>query len=569
MKQFLGYFWPYLKEYKLRFFFVLIAAVTVAAGTVGTADVLRILIDEAILKKDEAMLYVSAIIMVTLYVLKGSGRYVQAYLVNYIGQDIVRRLRDRLLDHMLHLDMSFFNKSRSGELISRISNDITRIQMVVANLIPELLRDGITVIGFVSYAIYINAELAFYALVVMPLALYPLSLLAKKMKSISHSSQESNADVTTRLAEVFNNVEIIQANSTENQEVERFSKHNFSFFKINMKAVRITEFVSPMMELFGAMGIAAVLIFGGLSVINGEMKSGELIAFLTAIGMLYDPMKKMAGLLNRMQEGVAAAERVFDIIDQEAQIINGEQKDVPAITNIHFKDVSLHYGEVQALHNITFSAKRGDNTALIGDSGGGKSSLVNLLLRFYDTSSGQLLFNQEDIRNFDLKALRSHIAMVSQRVYIFADSLAHNISYGSDYDEAKVKDALDKADAAAFVAQLPDGIHTVMEEFGSNLSGGQRQRIAIARAVYKDADILILDEATSALDNKSEKRIQEALKEISKDKITFTIAHRLSTIESASNILVFKQGEIVDAGNHEELLKNSQEYQRLRGQEVS
>ena len=567
MKEFIGYFWPYLTDYKLRFFFTFLAALAVAAGTVGTADVLRILIDDAIIAKNEAMLYIAALIMVVLYVVKGIGRYAQAYLVNYIGQDIVRRLRDRLLDHMLHLDMNFFNKSRSGELISRISSDITRIQGVVATLIPELLRDGITVIGFIAYAIYINAELAFYALIVMPAALYPLSLLAKKMKSISHSSQESNADVTTRLAEVFNNVEMIQANSTQELEVDRFATHNQSFFKINMRGVKTTEFVSPMMELFGAFGIAMVLIFGGLSVINGEMKSGELIAFLTAVGMLYDPMKKMAGLLNRMQEGVAAAERVFSILNQAATIKDGTLPALETIKEITFDKVALHYEETQALNNITFSAKKGENIALIGDSGGGKSSMVNLLLRFYDLSEGSITFNQTSIETFDLKSLRSHIAIVSQRVYIFADSLAVNVAYGSDYDEKKVLDALKKADASEFVSQLDEGIHTVMEEFGSNLSGGQRQRIAIARAIYKDADILILDEATSALDNKSEKRIQEALHEVCKDKITFTIAHRLSTIESANTILVFKKGEIVDQGTHKELLENSNEYQRLRGKE--
>lgn len=567
MKKFLGYFFPYLKEYKLRFFFTFLAVTMVALATVGTADVLRILIDDAIIDKNEAMLYTAAAIMIVLYVAKGIGRYIQAYLVNYIGQDIVRRLRDRLLDHMLHLDMNFFNKSRSGELISRISNDIARIQAVVATFIPELLRDGITVVGFVGYAIYINAELAFYALIVMPLALYPLSLLAKKMKSISHESQESNADVTTRLAEVFNNVEMIQANSTQELEVDRFARHNQSFFKINMRGVKTTEFVSPMMEFFGAVGIAAVLIFGGLSVINGEMKSGELIAFLTAVGMLYDPMKKMAGMLNRMQEGVAAAERVFYILDQAATIKDGRLPALETIKEISFDKVSLHYDDIQALNNISFTAKKGENIALIGDSGGGKSSMVNLLLRFYDLSSGSITFNHTDIQDFELKSLRSHIAIVSQRVYIFADSLAVNVAYGNDYDETKVMEALRKADASEFVANLEDGIHTIMEEFGSNLSGGQRQRIAIARAIYKDADILILDEATSALDNKSEKRIQEALHEVCKDKITFTIAHRLSTIESANTILVFKKGEIVDQGTHEELLNTSAEYQRLRGKE--
>jgi ATP-binding cassette, subfamily B, bacterial MsbA len=566
MKKFLGYFWPYLREYKLKWVFAFIGVLFTLAGTLGLAEIMKHLIDDVLIPKSEKMLYIVSFSFIVLYTIKGIGRYIQAYFVNFIGQDIIRRLRDKVLDHMLHLDMNFFQTSKSGELISRLSNDIARIQNIVAYLIPELVRDGLTVVGLIGYAIYLNYELAFYALVILPLTFYPLLLLAKKMKKISHASQEKNADVTVRLTEIFNNVEMIQANSTEHEEVDRFSKHNHEFFKINMKGVKVAEFINPMMEVFGAAGITAMLIVGGLYVIKGELTQGELIAFVTAIGMLSDPIKKIAGLLNRMQDGVAAAERVYSILDKDAEIKNGSMKNIPKIEEISFKDVSLYYDDIQALNAISLSAKKGQNIALIGDSGGGKSSLVNLILRFYDVSSGSVHFNDHDIKEFDLKSLRSHIAMVSQRVYIFADTLALNVAYGCDYDEARIIDALEKADATSFVAQLKDGIHTVMEEFGSNLSGGQRQRIAIARAIYKDADILILDEATSALDNKSEARIQAAFSELSRDKITFTIAHRLSTIESADKILVFKKGEIVDQGTHSELLDNSAEYQRLRGE---
>ena len=565
MKTMLHYFGPYFKGYKKEFFFLLLGVIGATIGTVGAAAVMKPILDDIFIARDEKMLYVIPFYLVGIYVIKGVGRYVQAVYTNYIGQDIIRRLRDRLLEHMMRLDMAFFNSSKSGELISRISNDILRIQNVVGAMIPDILRDSLTILGLIAYAIYLNPVLAFYSLVVLPAALYPLSRLAKRMKRISHKAQEKNADVTTRLTEVFNNIEMIKANYTETKETKRFGIQNMDFFKISMKGVKTTEFVSPMMEVFGAFGIAFVIIAGGHAVIDNTMTVGSFFAFLTAIGMLYDPIKKIASLLNRMQNGVAATERVFSIINQKATIKEGSQKSLEVINHIAFNHVSLSYGDSKALEQINFEANKGDTIALVGDSGGGKSSLVNLLLRFYDPQDGNILFNQTNIQKLSFKALRDHIAMVSQRVYIFADSLAANVAYGQEVNNEKVIQALKQADAMDFVNNLDHGVDTVMEEFGANLSGGQRQRIAIARAIYKDADILILDEATSALDNKSEKRIQDALDLIVKDKITFMIAHRLSTIEHANKILVFKSGKIVDSGTHEELLKNSSEYQRLSG----
>ncbi len=566
MKTLLHYFAPYFKSYKFQFFLLFLGVIGTTIGSVGSAAVIKPILDDIFIAKSEEMLYIVPFYLVGIYIIKGLGRYVQAYYTSYIGQDIVKRLRNRLLEHMLHLDMAFFNSSKSGDLISRISNDILRIQNVVASMIPELLRDGLTILGLIGYAVYLNPLLAFYSLIVLPATLYPLSRLAKRMKKISHESQEKNADVTTRLTENFNNIEMIKANSTEEEEVRRFAKENQHFFEINMRGVKTSEIVSPMMEVFGALGIAFVIIAGGHSVIKGEMSVGSFFAFLTAIGMLYDPIKLMASLLNRMQDGVAATERVFSIIEQKAAIQGGTIQSLEPIKKICFEHVYLSYDTKPALKDINFCAQKGETIALVGDSGGGKSSLVNLILRFYDISSGTISLNDHyNLQEIELKTLRSHIAMVSQRVYIFADTLAANIAYGCELDEKRVMQALIQADAMEFVDELPHGIHTVMEEFGANLSGGQRQRIAIARAIYKNADILILDEATSALDNKSEKRIQEALEQITKDKITFIIAHRLSTIEHADKILVFKAGSIVARGRHESLLKESSEYQRLQG----
>lgn len=546
-----------------------LGAIAAAIGTVSVTEILKHVIDDILVQKDKQALYYVPLFFVVLYLVKGIGRYIQAYFTSYIGQDIVRRLREELLDHMLKLDMYYLNKSRSGELISRITNDIQRIQNSVANVLPEILRDSLIIVSLIVYSIYLNYELAFYALIVLPATFIPLNILSKKMKKISHISQEKNADSTTRLTEIFNSFEVIKANSTEAIERERFSKYNKEFFLINMKGAKIAEFVSPMMEVFGAIGVAAILMAGGVAVINGTMTQGELIAFVTAVGLLYDPIKKIAGLLTRLQDAVAATERVFDIMHEKPTINEGKQTIMEEISSIHFNNVSLRYGETIALKSITLNIQKGNVIALVGDSGGGKSSFVNLLLRFYDPSQGTILFNTTNIKALTFKTLRHHIAMVSQRVYIFQDTLAQNIAYGQAFDRERVLKALNLADAQSFVTELPNGIDTQMEEFGANLSGGQRQRIAIARAIYKDSDILLLDEATSALDNQSEKRIQDALKTIEKTKTTFIIAHRLSTIEHANTILVFKSGQIVDRGTHSELLKNSSEYQRLTGSFVN
>lgn len=565
MKIILRYFIPYFRNYKLYFFFVFLGAVATAIGTIGVAEILKNTIDEILIKKDEVMLYLVPSFLVALYIIKGIGRYAQAYFTNYIGQDIVRLLRENLLEHMMHLDMDFFNASRSGELISRLSNDILRIQNVVARIIPEILRDVLIIIGLITYAVYMHYELAFYALVVLPATIIPLAWLAKRMKKISLQSQEKNADVTTRLTEVFNNIEIIKANSTEEFEKQRFAKDNLAFFKINMKGVKTFEFVSPMMEVFGALGIAAILMAGGLAVIRGEMTQGELIGFVTAVGMLYDPIRKTAELFNQMQDAVAATERVSEVFSIKPTMYDGKNAFPDHVHTLRFENVSLNYGEKCALNNISLTFEEGKTYALVGDSGGGKSSFVNLLLRFYDPSAGKIYFNNVDIKSLKLRDLRAHSAMVSQRIYIFQDSLAKNVAYGSEYNEERIKQALSLADADSFVNSLEEGIHTVMEEFGNNLSGGQRQRISIARAIYKDADILILDEATSALDTNSERKIQQAIEKLEKGKTTFTIAHRLTTIEHADVILVFKAGEIVDQGSHDYLQKHSDEYKRLLG----
>ena len=371
-----------------------------------------------------------------------------------------------------------------------------------------------------------------------------------------------------RLTEVFNNAEIIKAHTTEEYELTRFQEDNWKFFKINMKTVYVGQLVSPILEIIAAGGLAAVIYMGGHAVYDGKMTVGEFTAFLTAVGLVFQPARGLSIIYTKMQDAVAASERIFDVMELTNSIEDGGRELAGPVKRVDFKGVDLFYEEKQVLKGVSFEASENQTIALVGDSGGGKSSVINVLLRFYDYAGGSVLLNGEDIRDFTFESLRKQIALVSQRVYIFQDTLAANVAYGDEIDEAKVISALKDADAWSFVEKLDDGIYTVMDEFGANLSGGQRQRLAIARAIYKQASVLVLDEATSALDNESEKRIQAAMKRYAQGRITLTIAHRLSTIEHADMILVFKEGEVVARGRHAALLESSEEYRRLHSKEA-
>ena len=563
MKEFFKQYSPFYKNYKLEFFYAFVGIILVAGATSGTAYAIQPLLDDIFINKDEEMLYMMPIFVIILYAAKGFGRYIQAYYISFIGQDITRIVRDRLFAHVLTLDINFFQKKHGGELVSRIINDINRIQSAISNYVAEFIRESLTIVGLVALVIYHSPELAFYGLVVLPLAIYPLSRLAKRMKKLSFKSQESNADITTSLSESFNNIEIIKANSTEEIESKKFSIHNLNFFKYNMKAVRTNELTSPLMEIIGSFAFAAVILVGGTKVISGELTTGTFSSFIAALFMLYSPIKRLSALYNKMQDALAANDRINEMLNQQATILSGKNKFPDEIKTISFKDVFLKYDDFTALSNISFETKRGETIALVGDSGGGKSSLINLIIRFYDVSKGEIKLNDKLLNDLDIKSLRENISIVTQRVYIFNDTISANIAYGYDINEQRVIEVLKQAHAYDFIQKMPEGINTKLDEFGTNLSGGQRQRIAIARALYKNPQVLILDEATSALDNESESIISEVIDEVSVDKITFIIAHRLSTIKNATKIAVFKNGKIVCMDTEKNLLKTCEEYKRL------
>jgi len=538
------YFLPYLKGYKKEFLFILFGIVATAVATVFTAHIIKPILDDIFIAKDENMLHIIPLFLVLIYLIKSVGRYLQGYFTVKIGESIVMRLRNEMLEKILYFDMEYINSIRSGELISRINGDIMRVRYIVSEMVPELSREVVTIIGLVGYVTYQNPLLAFYTLVILPVTFYPLSILAKKMKATSKHAQEKSADIVSRLSELFNNIEIIKANSTEKFELERFDRENRELFNITMRGTKIFQLVSPMMETYSSLSIALVIIFGGRAVIDGEMSVGSFFAFLTAVGLLFDPIKKVSAIFNKMQDGISATERIIELLNIERKIIDGE-KSIEKIERVEFRNVDFSFGDKKILKNITFQVKQGESIAFIGNSGGGKSTVLNLLLRFYDRESGKILIDDLEIESIKLESLRREIAIVSQRVYIFNDTVLNNVAYGNEVDRERVIEALKLAEAWGFVEKMEKGIDTQLQEFGANLSGGQRQRIALARAIYRNSSILILDEATSALDNVVEAKILQNLKQHSKDKIVITVAHRLSTIEDADKIFKFSNGQIV------------------------
>ncbi|AVK82028.1 ABC transporter ATP-binding protein [Campylobacter fetus] len=557
-------FIPYFKDYIPQFVLAIVGMIMASVGTAVSAYLVKPVLDKIFVEKNESLLYLLPYAIIAIYFLKSLGTYLQAYFTAYIGQDMVKRFRQKLLDNLLILDMSFFNKFRTGELISRNTSDIERIRSIVSSMIPELIRELITIIGLLGVVIYQSPTLAVFALVIFPIAIYPLSRLAKKMKKISRKSQEKTSDISSVLSEIFSNIEIVKANNAENKELKRFDEHNEKFFRLNLKSVKINELVSPMMETLGSIGVAVVIIIGGKQVIDGTITVGSFFSFLTALFMLYTPIKRISSLYNKMQDAVAASERTFELLDKSANIIGGNLEFPKTVNSITLQDIHFSYDDKKVLKGISLKANKGQMIAIVGGSGGGKTSLINLLMRFYDANSGSILINENDICEFSLKSLRQNIGLVTQRVYIFNDSVAANVAYSGEIDEKKVVCALKMANAYNFVDKLDNGIYTILDEFGANLSGGQRQRIAIARALYKNPQILIFDEATSALDNESEKEITNAIEALSKDKIIFVIAHRLSTVKNADKIAVLDSGKIVGFGEDKTLENECEVYKKLK-----
>ena len=546
MRGFYTRFYPYIKDYYFFFFCAICASALTAGCTASATYLVKPVLDKIFTDKDAAMLTILPMLFIAAYFGKSVGAYAQGFFVNYIGLDIVRRIREDVLAHMLRLDLEFFNKMRKGELIARLTNDIGLVRAAVSNYFADFVREGFTIIGLLCVVIYQNPRLAFYSLIVVPVAVVPILIIIRHIKRISRKTQAKNADITSKLAEVFNNTEIIKANNGEQIELEHYKRENLHFFKLGIKSTLIGGLNGPIMETLGAIAIGVVIFVGGSEVIAGNMTTGEFGSFTTALFMLYTPIKRVIGIITSFQDALVGGERIGQILDLRPNIIDGEQILQEPIREISVTNAHLHYDDVAALNGVSLEIKRDEIIALVGRSGSGKSSLVNMILRLYDPSSGEICINGTNIKHFTQKSLRDHITIVTQRIFIFHDSIAANVAYGQEIDEVRVIESLKKAQLWEYVEACENGIYTMLDEFGANLSGGQRQRIAIARAIYKDSEVLIFDEATSALDIQTEEAIRETIDSIKKDKIIILIAHRPSTISLASRVYCLENGIITD-----------------------
>ncbi|HEB9308354.1 TPA: ABC transporter ATP-binding protein [Campylobacter coli] len=568
LKDVLIRFKPFYKKYKKEFAIAIFGMILTSIGTAGSFASLKPILDYIFVEKNEALLYTLPFLLVVIYILKNLGFYLQTYYLSFIGMDTLRILRFKVLKNLLRLDLDFFKRNRSGELVSRCTNDINALQSIVSNIIPDFFRELLTIVGLLIVVFYQSPILAFFALVVLPCAILPLVHFARKLKKYARSIQETNSDLLSRLSEIFSNIELIKASNTQNKEGEKFAKQNNELCRLNLKSTRIDALTSPLMEIIGSLGVAAVIIIGGREVIHGTMSVGSFFAFITSLFAIYTPLKRLSSLYGRLQGAIAASERTFYLIDLEPQILNGS-KNLESIERIEFKQVDFAYENPykSVLKNINFEFNKGEILALVGTSGGGKSSIINLLMRFYDKQKGEILLNDLDISEFSIESLHDRIGLVTQNIYLFNDSFAENIAYSEEPNEEKIIKALKLANAYEFVQEM-GGIYAEIKEHGKNLSGGQKQRIAIARALYKNPDLLIFDEATSALDNESEKAIIETIENLKKDRLVLMIAHRLSTIENADKIAVIDQGQMIAIGTNKELLQSCELYQKFKNKEV-
>jgi subfamily B ATP-binding cassette protein MsbA len=552
--------------FRNKFLLAALCMLVVGAMTSSLAFLIKPALDDIFLKKDINTLKWLPIAVVVIYLIKGLCNYSQTVIMSYIGLRIVNQLRNRLYAQMQKQSLAFFSQNPTGILMSRITNDVSLVQFAVSEAITSLLRDTFTLIGLIFVIFYRDWQLALIAMVVFPLTIYPITKFGKKMRSVAKSTQITMGSLTSILQETISGTRIVKAFCMEKYENERFAAENERLLKFNMKSVSIQAISGPLMEFLGGIGIGAILFYGGYNVVQGNSTPGNFFSFLAALLLLYEPIKRLTNANNTIQNGVAAAERVFSIIDLAPDIEDkpGAAELPPVSGGIDIENMTFRYEKKPVLKNINLSIKAGEVVAFVGMSGGGKTSLVNLIPRFYDVSEGRIRIDDYDIRDVSLRSLRGQIAIVTQQTILFNDSVRNNIAYGNiETSDDEVIGAAKAANAHDFIMRMPLGYETNIGELGTKISGGEKQRLSIARALLKNAPILILDEATSSLDTEAEREVQEALDNLMKGRTTLVIAHRLSTIRNADRIIVLVNGEILEAGDHETLMKKQGEYFRL------
>ncbi len=530
-----------------------------------SAYLVKPVLDSIFFEKDMTKLYIMPGIVILLFLVKGIFEYLQGYFMGYVGQRVVTDIRSLLFHNLQKQPLSFFDKTPTGSNISRVINDTALIQSTVSDSFAAVLKDIFTIIGLVVVALRMEWKLTLIAFIVLPFSIYPIVAFGKKLRKIGLNIQRYLARLTSFLHETITGQRIVKAFSMEEYENKRFNVENETLFRIVMKRTKIRALSHPVMEVIGGIAVGVVIWYGGREVILGNSTPGTFFAFMAALIMLYEPIKKLNKENHNIQQGLAASQRVFEIIDREPEVL--EKPDAMKLENvqgvIELRDVSFRYDDKMVLNNIHLKIKKNEVLAVVGKSGVGKTTLVNLIPRFYDITHGRLEVDGFDVRDVTLDSLRRNVALVTQDVILFNDTIRSNIAYGVEPDEEKLFEASRMAFAHDFILKLPKGYDTVAGEKGVRLSGGQKQRIAIARALYKNAPILILDEATSSLDAQSEIEVQKAFENLMKGRTTIIIAHRLSTIINAHRIIVLDKGMIVQEGTHTMLMEQDGPYRKL------
>ncbi len=556
----------YMKPYWWRILIAILASSAYGGLDAAFAYMVEPLLKKIFVTKDVLIFSILPFAIILIFVFRATCRYLNDYFMRTAAQLAVQDVRNEIFRKNVFLDLSFFHRNQTGSLMSRILNDVAMMQDGIGGIITGVFRDLIGLVTLLGVIFYRDWQLALISILVIPLTIYPANLLGTRIKRNARKGQEEAGTFASILQEALSGIKVVKAFSLEQVMTDQFTRANLKYYQFTRKLIKYNSLSSPVMEVITSLGIAAVIFYGGSKVMANKMSAPEFFSFITAMALVYSPLKKLIAAYNDAQRSIGASERVFEIIDAVPEIVDNPLGHTLSRDDnrVELKHVSFKYQEENVINDVSLVAEKGEMVALVGPSGGGKTTLVSLIARFYDISDGQILIGTHDIRDITKTSLMSHIGLVDQETILFHDSIANNIRYGKqDATEDEIVRAAQAAFAHDFIMEMPDGYETSIGDRGVRLSGGQRQRLCIARALLKNAPILILDEATSALDTESEQMVQKALDNLMANRTTFVIAHRLSTVLHADKIIVLENGAIVESGTHQGLIQNNGLYSRL------